>query len=463
MTDRYVTLSGAPTRNPGPIFDSAQAAGLPTDFFRCANSIRCPLGTLPGSAWLIVDATVAAALTPAGQQQITWYTESGLTIFQKYYLHSAKAVGADGDGKTAYLVELRDKRAILALSSINKRYNTNKPTPHYIADGGSTTDKYYADSLNGSALRTWAQIWTDIWAQLPSTIRGTAPTLPYTPAQTPKNLVYCGMSTMMAVSQFLACIGCALKLDPIADVLTVVRLGGTQSGLSAAIAAQAQNRMFDNKGKNFVSTTMPATIRVCFPAQRGQNDDHTEPAYTVDEATGITDAIAGTVMVLWDTMPALYANDDTSPSNTTELNARAAEIAANLTLKLTADVVNGYLKLRGLVKTILPGEQVSGVWWRDYSDGDGLVTEVYQDVVIPPYPQRSNFNMRKIARFKLTADLTGSSAAAVFVDSGGSDTTDTLTVFDPFSIFTGTASGQKGYAAFMEDSQHWEILQLLCG
>lgn len=67
-----------------------------------------------------------------------------------------------------------------------------------------------------------------------------------------------------------------------------------------------------------------------------------------------------------------------------------------------------------------------------------------------------------LALIELTATLsTGGSAAAKFVNSAGTMTSETLTVYDRLSTFNG-ASGTRGYVKWNEEGSRYETAQLQC-
>ncbi|MEX2176184.1 MAG: hypothetical protein WD872_17615, partial [Pirellulaceae bacterium] len=128
---RYPMIGAHRVVDPGELYAAHAANGWPTDFYGLANSISCPVGMEPGSAWFLVSRATGGELGVNSTHSLKWVHENGPTTWLNYILHRAVLVGIDGDGKAPYLLEFRDKRQVLRLSSIDKEYNVRRTTRGY--------------------------------------------------------------------------------------------------------------------------------------------------------------------------------------------------------------------------------------------------------------------------------------------------------------------------------------------
>lgn len=383
-TDRYVKVGGKSCLHPLPLYQSLEAAGLPTPFWGLASSIHCPVGMEPGSAWFLLSRTDGQALSKNSFQSIAWTDGGTTTTFQKYCLHRGILMGLDGDGTAPYLVELRDKRQVLKFASINKEYNIRRTTRQ--GDSG-TTDLFYTNSLNSGSPWTWQGMFNDIWGNLPSAIRGTAPTLAYTPVNQPEGFRFHG-SAWDAIGEVLAATFSTLCLDPINDTFTVQRLGATQTGLSTAQSTLNNNRKRLRTATPLIDLNLaqtPETIRFFFP-KRFELDYSlfdvaaasglVNPYHTIDKTTGLTGAQAGTVLAHRTRYIAEVDADGSTINNSSTLDTLAAELKDKITNMLDVANERGHDVYGGIQTTVKPGCEIHLVVWRDFGDEEGCVTEL---------------------------------------------------------------------------------------
>jgi hypothetical protein len=464
QASRFPYLNSAPCLDPGPLLEAAQRNGTPTDFYGLANSITCPIGFAPGSAFLLVDRPTIEALDKNAAHTIRWVTsDHGISTFPGWYAFAATCINIDGDGLGAYLLELRDVRQVMRMSAINARYNVLKPLPYTLGDGADRIrSKYFQDSLkDGTSLYTWAEIWESIWSHLPS---GTLPGLPYAPAGTPKNFAFSG-SAWEAAEEFLAAIGCTLALNPLSGALSAVRLSQAQPGLVAAMAAVATRRIFDLKPKQqFNAANKPATWIFFSPQQHPLEDDHTQPG--AENEAGAGGGIAGTKEPIWDRTPTTFCPIG-GAQNEAEVTARANEHGAELAGKSTVSDERQGVVYGGLVTTILPGSQISAVTWRDYGDGRGLLTSIAQQPITLKRPPRQKLDVEKIVRCRLEEPLedegpaTATIIAYDFPETRWEGDQCTLALWDSLRMAGGSLpEGAEVFAKFHYDSEKWEILSL---
>lgn len=390
MVTRYPLINSASCLNPGPIAADLATAGLPAEFQGLANSITCPTGQEPGSAWLLVSRDVGAALSKNAYHSLKWVHENGTTTWQKYVLCRAVLVGLDGDNDAPYLLEFRDKRQVLKMAAIDREYHVRRTTRW--GDTGST-DLYYSDTRNSGSDWTWQTMFADVWGNLPSDIRGTAPTLAYTPANEPENFRFHG-SAWDAVGEILEATHSVLCYEPIADVFTVQRIGATQAGLTAATAALvAADRWLKtaNPLADLNLSVAPEAIRFYFP-KRLENDIQlaesiaggvlVDPYHTIDKTTSLTGAQAGTVMAYRTPFVAEVDSDASTINNASTLDTLASELRDKIVDRINVGTERGRDDFSGVVTTITPGCEIAKIVWRDYGDGEGLRTELWRNPLL---------------------------------------------------------------------------------
>lgn len=390
MTDRYVTIAGKKALHPLPLYEACEELGLPDDFWGRANSLSCPVGMQPGSAWFLVGKIDGIAISANTLQNIIWTDGTTATTFKNYVLCKAVIVGLDGDNKAPYLMEFRDKRQILKMAAVDKEYNVRRTTRQ--GDSG-TTDLFYTSSLNSGSPWTWQTMFADLWALLPSAIASTAPTLAtsgYVPADQPENWRFHG-SAWEAIGVILEATNNVLCLDPIADTFTVQRIGATQTGLSSAKSdlSNAGRRMLDDTPLTDLNlSSAPEKIRFYFPKRlelesslfdTAANVHLVTPYYTVDKSTGLTGAQTGTVLPYRANYIAEIDADGSTVNNSTALGTFADELKTKIVDRINLGTENGIVIYSGIATTIKPGCEAHEVVWRDYGDDFGCVTEVMRN------------------------------------------------------------------------------------
>ena len=438
-----LTLGGKTTLHPRELFDAAQRLGTPTDFWGRANSFSCPRGKQAGICWLLMRRELLDELTSesAGPYELKWTTlhdNSGdqITIESLYLVNSTVTHGALANDKdAAVLLELADRRHQFKLSSIDSQYNVRMPAPS--GNPLAAADDFYTDSLNGGAVWTWQTLLTDIWGNLPSTPAGTAPTLPYTPDGTPENWRFIGENAWEALHQVLDKIECTTVLNPFTGAFSYVRLGtdqATNDTLSQKLTPFANRLILELDPGQYNKTQMPETVRVFFARREvyhGVEKDTVKtgnweisPSVSKDYATGFSNVESGSVLPVWDDLPALFNTAGTN-TNSAALQTRADEIGENIANNIDKSAQRFRRHYKGLLlqaDAILPGSEVSEIHWRDYGDAWGQLTEVRQAAM----PMRAD-NLRPTTIGQEATPLYPRIAHAVQVDDGSSDTGDELT------------------------------------
>jgi hypothetical protein len=421
-----VKLGTIACRDPQLLRSEAARHGFSIDhWYGKANSFRCPRGPQPGQGWVLLsrkdvlgdrEAAADTGLNLTATHSLEFkYGPTTLTI-PGLYIRDVRALYADSynsSNESTYLVELADKRAIFALSTINQWYNTLCPDPPADDDTGAftSTSLYYANSLNSGALWTWATMLADIWDELPGQGTGDAPSLPYTPDDYPRNFRFIGVSAWEAYNTVLEKIGCVLCYNPITQAFSVVRLNAAQ----ALGAINTDTDLISSHSHQSGVTTYPATIRVFFPRRDEHHGSEKElqqtagnyrdtAAYSKDIASGITGAVAGTIVPLWDDWPAVYTFAGTH-LNQTECDDRAAEVAANYANKLQ-HCDGPYRRLfYGLKTAVLCGSEIAEIRWGDTGHPQLGMTTEYRGSELVDGPDGGTEDCEPVAESLLPVDV----------------------------------------------------------
>lgn len=495
-----ITIGGKRCRNPQDLY-YGMSEDLPKDFEGRANSVYCPRGSSPGHAFFLLsredlDSLNKNTFLPAVFED---GRNPSITIQNLLFLKATcMTAGFDQNEKSAiFLAEFVDPRHVLWMSAIGSdtagegQYNVR----YGAVPGATTTSLYYSESLNAGALWTWQTMLDNLWAKLPGTAAGTAPTLPYTPDGSPEGFRFVGVSAWEAINEVLGKISCAIKYDPITGLFSYVKLGTTQSGLSSAISTLNPRLLYSFWPVEANAARVPENIRVCFH----RYDEHygttldtlrtgsmpMDPIYKVDKASGSSGAIAGTKIVLWDDLPALYDLTGTL-SNSAALSTRATEVAANYVLSLTTASNRMKRDFIGITSTILPGAEIGGVLWRDYGDQQGMITEVMNfppenlqpdwltgklvERLGPPDMGRATLvdhPRELLGKIETSALAVGGSATIGIWRWDGaaySDTTVNITAYDWLmkAGATSIAVGKKVIIRWFPDSERWFVVEAEC-
>ncbi len=459
-----------------------------------ANSFTCPVGPEPGRGWIVMERADLEKLTLADPHELKWRGliakdrtvkgERTLTLKNLYIVNDPIRIDTTGDDApgSLYLVEITDVRFLAKhFSSINAAYNLRKPGPPYGA-AGEDEDRYYTSTLNAGAFWTWDTLCENIWEDTAlEDMLGAYPGLPYTPTGTPEDMRFVGVTAWWALHHVLDQIGCTTALDPTQDdgAFSIVQLGETQAGLAAKEDKydEACPRMHSFDPQAAKATRIPETIRVHF-RYRHENgpDGWTTLAYTVDKATGVAGVVAGSVLPIWDSMPARYDAGTATLSNSAALSTRATEVKDNWLA--IHNVSRGRKVYGGIVADILPGEEVRAVEWRNGGDTwrttvikrPELCVDLWPTKFANPVTLERLHSVEHWVRFELTDDLVPGGTATAYVTmfraaAWESDATDggtaEIVVYDNIGDKTAFI-GDFGWALWSMESQQYEVIQVSC-
>lgn len=386
----YPQVSGLPTLSAKSARYNAARNHSPTLFVDRANSVHLMRGSKPGNAWMLMLKRDLDLLSRDVLHTITWYASDSAvpTEFKNWVIVDTVAIDVShtGDTTAAFLVYFEDLRRLFKRSSAAVQYNVRMPAPTTTT---TTEDRYYTDTLNAGSLYTWQNIVDDLWdilfEEMPaSVVKPTAPALPYTPESTPENLRFIGVSGWDAFCSVLEAVNCTYVYDPVHNVHSIVRLGREQTELTDAITKYASRLTFHVAGDDGYDqlAKMPRVVRVFFRKRityagierdtADANNWELSQWYTKDYSTGATNGFG--VLPVWGDIDALY-DDQTGPTNSTELTDRANEIGADVASRILYDdkkVANFYA---GIISDVIPGSQLERVTIRNYGDNRGTLTE----------------------------------------------------------------------------------------
>lgn len=493
---RYPRLGTLACVDPGPLYDDNQAISAQTEFWGRANSYTSEIGQEAGTAWVLLTREAYDELDTDSTQTLIWHDDGTEYEFPGLVVESAYCQGIDGDGKAPYLVKLRDIRFLLANSgAYHGRFNMSAAMPEGTY---SSVRRYDVDTTNGGTAWTWQEMFDEVWDALPAAA-GASPTLPWTPPHEPQSWRFDGKTAWEAIGMILAACQSAISCDPFSGTLSVVALGDTHTGLAAAIADAATLTIRNwRPAQDCNLGGTPETIRVAFRTRhRSPNtiealDIHYRDSTYIDTATGLTGAQAGRVRVVWTDLFD-ERNDNNVVLNAAEKTATASAISSRLIARYQSAGQNLRLDLSGVVDTVVPGEQIHRVVWRDYGDEDGLVTEWHglagwgepSDAVVPVIRREA-----RLALVELTSGSWGEDNGWAYMDdcrivryftaANEYDTNEAneqnIRVYHPtgypdgfgpdiraLHVSTGRwpqkhGSGDWCWAAYDEVSQRWELL-----
>lgn len=366
-----------------------------------ANQYLCPLGCSPGIGYVLLIESDLENLDFSESQELLITAGETVSMPAMYVISAQKVSGGiSGDPSAIYLVKFADPRWLAQLSDINAQYNVRCPAPprDYSGPPGSEPDasEYYTGTINSdtSAPWTWEQMVKDIWLKMPTLGDWPEDGLPYDPDGTPDDFQFIGISALAALDAVLVRLECALNYDPVENTFEIVQLGEEQDELDGWQDDYEPYLLDADPLDNWV-VMIPEKIRVYF---RRRNEDYgTEPATTpdsgtagnwataavvsVDTDTGQEGAIAGTILALWDDLPAL-AEFDATISNMDDLTTRATERTTNWVNNVQMSGGRFRTVYQGVAGDFRTGSQVKAVCWRWHGldprsgEDEGVVTEV---------------------------------------------------------------------------------------
>ncbi len=375
MTTTKITLSSKPCVHNGEI-----SPGVPKypNAHKKANSYLCPVGPLAGRAWVLMVRADWDEISSNASHTLRFAGSRASASIGPLYVVEANRLlaGATDDANAVMLIELEDKRGLLA------RFTDTGGESYYIRSFANAQPY-----LTGTFQASWNSLLSDLWGNI-STLAGSWPGLPagYSPVGTPEGFQFAGVNAWRAVHEVLAVIGLTTAYNPLTDSFSVVRIGATQT------TATLPTPIFDAEPESGIALDVPATVRVYFSdhyESYGQERDtelatnwaQKPPFDSDDVATSVTGAITGTVAPIWSNLSRVL-DEDNSDDNSAERASVAAQVAANFLLD--AQTPRTYKQFEGVLTDALPGSQIKAVMWRHWGpELGGTVTEILQHPGVP--------------------------------------------------------------------------------
>lgn len=357
---------GEETLDPKQEWDNCLQLGYSVDWLKTVNSYHCPLGPAPGHGRFLMTRENLNNLDLNRSYDAGFSETNGTRIVVKNLLFlQALAVvpGGKNDPKSSFWVEVKDRRHLARMTVINRAYNVR-----------DQFGDYKSASLNGGSAWNWETMTRDIWDTCGKL--GNYPGLPHVPDAPPENWDFYGGNAYTALNAVLARLECALKVNPLTDVCTIVRIATTDRTTERLNSDHDVSRVHDYYPLENTRARIPRLVRVHFPALRDELDQAGgSPYYTVDVSDSGAGAgrnvEAGTTVRLFDELGAIYTANQLE--NADELAARAAERASDFFRKIKqskrSNTYTGALPFQ-------PGPQVKEVRWRDSGTIGGVTTRV---------------------------------------------------------------------------------------
>lgn len=376
----YMQLDGHPAYDPDFCREQAAAlnesaiCGIDLSRLDRVNQFVFPRGFETGRGYLLMAGKEVAELNENVATHTLVIQGQNTVTFSKLTIASIEPFTGAGEltDETLYIVELVDLRIFGQLTSVDKAYNV------FNIDESA----FYAATRNAGADWTYTTLIQNLWSNVPSAF-GSLGVSAVDFIGTPTNYVFRGVSVFDALKTVLDDQQHILTLSPSGDFAVVPAF--TSLSATADEMENAEDYLLsgaDNAESSY--PRMPATIRVFFPKRDKAFQTNTDPlvlvakdhwqvnpVYTVDVASGAT-ALAGTVLAIHDSMPALYSELGVI-SNAAAL---AAQASARATRTVNAISIADQESLRRYTgaHTFTLGPQIACVAYRDV--GDGLITEV---------------------------------------------------------------------------------------
>lgn len=368
------TLANIPCEDHRAVLRDCQALRLPTDWDGLPTQFVCPLGMTPGIGWCLLRRASLDQLDLNALHTLVIDDGGGPThppsrvTLRSLLVVSARAVspGWEDDPLTPYLVCLADRRWLLRRRTIDRAYNVRS------YPGAST---FLAPTLDAGLPWTWSRMVQSIWEAI-GTGTGSAglgpwPGLPFTPDGQPDGWNFFGSSAWLALARVLARLACALRLDPVADTFSIVRLAVADPVADAAADRRKPIRVWDAYWVEPAAARLPGLIRVRFHKEDAPNDGSSW-FHLIDVAVSDAGAAAGGVELVEDDLPALVDVVSGVVTNVAALTVRAAERAADwLRQARLVDLDRSYTGELDDVG-LRPGARVTTTRWIDTPRADAV-------------------------------------------------------------------------------------------
>lgn len=350
-----------------------------------ANSVFCPLGPAPTTAWIVMQKGHLDSLSTSSAHDLSWKilettadSASGITetefLFPGLYIRHAERLfpGAVGFAGGLHLVEL-----------VDSRYLASKLTETGDLIANLRTKAHSEDFLAGTTnLDTWTKFLTELWNK--STFLGSWPGLPLgLPIDgKPTDKWEVGKNAYYALNEILNRLDCAIQHDPLSNLYSIVQLGTPQ-----IIPANSNTLKFNSEPKTG-TLGVPAQLAIYRMIRRkgyGQERDaERENNWSVTDfyetnlvGTNLQSGLGK--QPIWDDLPVIW-NESGDVSNQADITTRNSNIQSRFTTRFSVEPKHRVHY--GLLSDYLPGGEIRATLWRNWGMEDaeenwlgGTVTE----------------------------------------------------------------------------------------
>ncbi len=335
-------------------------AVFPLHYHHKVNSIWNYRGRTAGEAHLLVR-QANSSIGGASARTITLFDGTNTTTLPNWFTYRIEAIESRSDANQLFYVQLRDPRSVGETKFISNSYSLFTGTHEF----------------TGTSSVTWQSVLTTLWGELPAAAKGnstTCPTLDYSPLSKAEYLNFDGISVWHAICKTLAACGHIAVYNPITSEFRFAKYNATQSGLSGLYSANASALRWDGAIPTIGHTNAFANVVAVFnPVNHTTSSKGSyQPPYTKTVAASASGS-SGTSMSIVDT--SLADPSATSPTNSTQLDNRAADLAVTVAGISRACASKSVRAYSGIIDDFIPGEEVSCVVWAEHPR-KGEYTEV---------------------------------------------------------------------------------------
>jgi len=349
-----------------------------------ANSVFCPLGPAPTTAYILLVGRDVRSLDSNKQHTITFSQKKipggDITTcrFKGLWLVNAERVslGGVGDPNALFLVEFRDSRNLAANHSETGDIRSNIRLRPRRSDKGS-------DFLDGTSLNDWDDFLEQVWNAC--LFLGEYPGLP---SELPidgvaNDLLFIGNNAYQTLNTVLDVLDCAIRHNPFNDSYEIVQLGSDEGDSDFPNDPILQ---WDGETVTSQANNVAANLKIYHPVFHpiGQEKDtefNSNWATSFTNPTLLPTGVSGArgTVALWDDLPKIL-NDTGGVTNQQELDQRDQNRLQRYKTRWNID--KQHKVLVGFVTDILPGPFIKGVVWRNLDDAGsnvlgGIVTEYF--------------------------------------------------------------------------------------
>ncbi len=381
-------------------------------FGKC-NSMHLYRGERPSECHLIVTKETLDSLNPttATYHQVEVSDGRQTLLTQRWIIDQVEAIGQTESNDQLFYIRLKDVR---------HSADFTEATPASVVT--QTWEEYYGNGWPVDGTASWVNVIDYFYQEIPSILRANStatPSLPFTPASRPKNIVCEGESSWQCMCRVLAACGMVPCYDVVTGTFSFHAYDGTQSGLAALYSNYEEQLIWDADCPASLNTAnAPNWVRIHFkPSRRCTADLAGAMGTAFGESYRLSTGYSGTATNseygILDTCRVQYSADGTTVVNLTDLNNRVTDLLRTVKGKARAASSKSMRVYQG-VCPFKPGEEVTHVSIKS-DKRYGVITAVDQFEPFEIKLPRSVNDQPDIARIayaKTTSTIAARSGAA---------------------------------------------------